>query len=454
MRPHAHLEHSHGYFVFDKFDNALEVWRRADLCPPRTSDPALPPPKRGEFVPFTILHQDLPTRGFHLSFPTLCVVSHEGRGYIYDLSVEPEASLVRTIDIEYGAVGHLEQNNELVMYSLGERGYHIFEKATGTFRGVLPPRDWSPPRANLFHIHHPSASSQTSGLALQRGRPASVSLGLQPGPRDVDDEQQVSFDQDEWGAGMFDGPYMVSISRFGRVMICTDWPGVLSDPTRANSTLSIIECENEGTQFDLGGWLSVKHGRLLVEVVDRIYVIPLPPPSTLPNADESHSPIHAITSSSSSQLPIPISFMSIHKDAILATFASVSLRPRPNTNPQNPNPGTPRLTVCKHIRVLNFAPCLSPEEKESGQDGEGEENGAGSGSGSAPESRNGRGQGQENEERRAIGAHNHDDEMFFTVEMEDVFGGLGELDARGDLLDPEEEEEESDEDHEDEEEAV
>lgn len=72
--PFVHLEYQNGTAVWDRFGNALEVW-----------ETGLPGCEKGEFKNIALLHHQTETRGFQLSYDTLCVVSTQGEGFVYDI---------------------------------------------------------------------------------------------------------------------------------------------------------------------------------------------------------------------------------------------------------------------------------------------------------------------------------------------------------------------------------
>ena len=127
VRPFAHLEYENGLAVFDRAGNGLEVWK--------TGDHDLP---RGTFRRTAILPHACTVRGFQLASKTLCVVSTQGQGFVYDMSTSPP-QLRTELEIEKDAAGHLYQDSEVVMYCMGTRGYHIHDKQSGVLLGVLDP---------------------------------------------------------------------------------------------------------------------------------------------------------------------------------------------------------------------------------------------------------------------------------------------------------------------------
>ena len=116
------------------------------------------------------------------------------------------------IEIERDAVGHMDQNEQLVMFSMGQKGYYIHDKTTGKLVGRLQPKHCK----NTYHIHHPkhpqsvyltadrstSSSSISNDLcSLSAARrdmltPLYVSNGsIVHGP----EGHPINLEEDEWG---------------------------------------------------------------------------------------------------------------------------------------------------------------------------------------------------------------------------------------------------------------
>lgn len=169
---------------------------------------------------------------------------------------------------------------------------------------------------------------------------------------------------DDWGAGMLDGKTMVGVSRGGRIMVCTDWERALRSDDNFAAVTSIIECEpSHGTDFDLGGWLSIHETaagkRVIFEVKNRIYILPLRADGEL----MVKSPV-LVATTSSPPLGVPVSFMGVYDDCIMSTFTMV--RPEmaiPAEQVENDEEApTWRMAPTKVIRVLSFAPDESNAE--------------------------------------------------------------------------------------------
>lgn len=141
VRPFAHLEYQDGTAVWDRDGDVLEVWRTNDKGP------------RGAFERVAVLPHAMQTRGFQLSYSTLCVASSQGKGYVYDL--KQIAPPQKEIDIEEGAIGHLDQDADAIVYSIGVKGYHFYDKPTGRFLGHFHPEFCK----KFYHVKHPEPGS-------------------------------------------------------------------------------------------------------------------------------------------------------------------------------------------------------------------------------------------------------------------------------------------------------
>lgn len=385
VRMCAHLEYDQesGTACWDRFGNAIEVWKADEV-------------ERGVFHRVAILNHDCETRGFQLSRfkdkETLCVVSSEGKGFVWDLSVHPPVQR-KVLEIENEAIGHLDQGENTVMYSMGQRGYHVCSKTTGEIVGRFDPKECR----NIYHIAHPAPQQNLTVGATSHGPTAQVCPPLHPrkdrltplklynGPHPVP-RSPLAIENDEWGSGLVSGNFMAGVSRGGRVFICTDFHGALADPARFQETTAILHTEGDGSTFELGGWLGIKNGRAIFEIIDNIYVFPLPEAGQLPVTGAEQKPIWATPISSAPQLAVPVSFMGIYDDCIMHTYTvrpSLLIphpitdkrqqtlgfrnpRPRRNTNDTNDGPPTERTRAfpTKAIRILSLAPNLSRRGKE------------------------------------------------------------------------------------------
>ncbi|ETS81120.1 hypothetical protein PFICI_06122 [Pestalotiopsis fici W106-1] len=373
VRGYAHLEYEPdtGTAVWDRFGNTLEVWR-TDLA-------GLP---RGQFRQVELLHHDAETRGFQLSYCTLCVVSTDGHGFVYNVPPGEEKPTLRTrLDIPHGAVGHLDQNERAVMYSMGAEGYHFYDKTTGESLGQLRPHQVDP--FKMYHVNHPTSprsdfamvrreilrlvpsddqdhapfpprTPQQDRLTPCRIIPGALRSG-QPIPAAV---HTPPISDDEWGAGMLDGNTMVGVSRGGRVVVCSDWERALRSDADLAAVTSIIECEpSNGAEFDLGGWLSISETaggkRVLFEIRNKIYILTLDANAAI----TTEAPV-LVATTSLPDLGVPVSFMGVYDDCIMSTFTMV--RPTMEDSAGVDEHGeiipTLRVTPTKIIRVLSFAP--------------------------------------------------------------------------------------------------
>lgn len=295
VRPYAHLEYQDGMAVFDREGDAVEVWQAG-----------LDGAARGEFRRVAILNHDCQTRGFQLSYWTLCVVSNEGHGFVYDMTQRPPV-LTTQLEIEPGAVGHLDQCEDAVIYSIGTKGYYAYDKKSGAFLGVLRPSHCT----QKYHICSPSPGGSRRNVIA----PIDIEKGPLPPPSDP---EHVRNGEDEWGAGMLDGELFVGFSRAGRVFISSEWRKALHDHSATHS--SLLECESDGSNFDLGGWLSVRGHRLLFEIQDRAYVVALDNNDRIQDVHHPERGSFSILTSSAPQLAVPVSYMVLCDDAIMTTY--------------------------------------------------------------------------------------------------------------------------------------
>ncbi|KAK5126857.1 hypothetical protein LTR08_004574 [Meristemomyces frigidus] len=321
VRPHAHLEYQDGTAVWDREGNALEVWKTG-----------LDGLARGEFRLVAVLPHDCQTRGFQLSHGTLCVVSTEGQAFVYDM--EGSSPTLKTrLQIEEGASGHLDQDEDVVMYSMGKHGYRIHDKLSGACLGVLQPWRCN----NLYHIKHPEISHRSEindqraeyghpcGPSIDRLEPIQLERGPLPTLLRPEDEQELLLSEDEWGAGMLSFGLMVGVSRHGRIFICQDWREAMKQP-ELQSPNSIVESQASSSSFDLGGWLSVKNNRILFEVQDRAYVLALTDEGALQDLPEPQRASYSFSNCEAAGYR-PVSFMALYDDCIMSTYSVRSSLP-------------------------------------------------------------------------------------------------------------------------------
>ena len=311
VRPFAHLEYQDGMAVFDREGDAVEVWQTD-----------LEGTKRGEFRRIAILNHECQTRGFQLSYSTLCVVSSEGQGFVYDMTERPP-KLKTHLEIEHGGVGHLDQCRDAVAYSMGLQGYHFHDKESGAFLGGLQPSHCT----EKYHIDAPSAGSPVTPIhrAFSFGPPRRnclTPLKVERGPlTPPEDPAHIWHHDNEWGAGMLQGDLFVGFSRSGRVFVCSDWRKAIHDQANLAAHSYIIECESDGAAFDLGGWLSVRDHRIMFEIQDRIYIVALDDDNKIQDAENPARASYSLSTSSTSRLAVPVSFMGLYDDAIMTTYA-------------------------------------------------------------------------------------------------------------------------------------
>ncbi|KAI9657083.1 MAG: hypothetical protein M1821_003249 [Bathelium mastoideum] len=342
VRQYAHLEYDEGWAAWDRWGNGIEIWKASNV-----------PAKRGHFERVAILPHDYEIRGFHLVYPTLCVVSHEARGFVYDIS-QGLPILQTKLDIEPGASGHLYQDGEAVMYSMGVLGYHFHSKKNGQLLGVLHPKDCT---TQVHHIRHPQSGVSHSPASTIRETPLVITseplqrqlvrLKLDSGPHSRHTADYVSQEDDEWGAGLLSGKIMVGVSRSGRVIVCSDWKEAIRSRECAAAVSTIIECEANPENFLLGGWLSFKHGRVIFEVDDRIYILTLPEDG-VPFVHQPQ-PLFAAWLGPPERRNVSSSWMGVFDDCIMSTYADYTYSDEPIYLRDVP-------FSTKMIRVLSFTP--------------------------------------------------------------------------------------------------
>ncbi|KAJ5620386.1 hypothetical protein N7510_004370 [Penicillium lagena] len=346
VRPFAHLEYQDGMAVFDREGDAVEVWQTD-----------LEDTSRGEFRRTAVLSHNCQTRGFQLSYWTLCVVSNKGQGF--------PPKLTAHLEIERGAVGHLDQCEDAVIYSIGTKGYYAYDKKSGAFLGALQPSYCT----DRYHIRPPPADParyHTESSNKDCLEPIKIAKGpLQP-PEDPD---HVYNQEDEWGAGMLNGDLFVGFSRAGRVFVCYDWRKALRDQESLVAHSSIIECESDGESFDLGGWLAVHNHRLMFEIKDRAYVVALNDDNRIQDVECPTRASYALLNSSAAHLAVAISFMAFSDDAIMTTYTTLGFRQAPSNIPGDILPpereNAPRIFPTKVIRIISLAPDLSNNKTHS-----------------------------------------------------------------------------------------
>ena len=340
VRPYAHLEYSDGVACWDLDAKNIEVWKASDK-------------DRGHFTKVAILPHDYMTRGFQLIYPTLCVVSSEGLGFVWDLS-QPEQPVCQTVlEIEEDAVGHLDQNmDDTIMYSLGRKGYHLHSKSAGNLLGILEPKH---ARGSIYHI--PFVDDPRT-RPVGHGDWASdrvMQQKIHPGSQ-IQARYDSSLQDDEWGAGMISENVMIGISREGRLFLCTDWRGAIKSSRRLAETSGILELNTTRSHFDLGGWLSIKNGRALFEVGSMIYILHIKV-DTVPFRNRDEWLVHSIFNSPIPRVQLPISFMGVYDDCIMSTYGIARrIRGFPHRMDMLGLREETPYTVTSGIRILRYSP--------------------------------------------------------------------------------------------------
>jgi hypothetical protein len=204
------------------------------------------------------------------------------------------------------------------VYSMGARGYHVYDKTSGESLGTLQPSQCK----EKYHIHRlppVNISVQAAALAAVRydysqhsfpptrsskTRLTPVEISKGPLPNTSSDPNHIRNSEDEWGAGMLDrdSHLFVGFSRAGRVFVCSNFREALKNgPTGLAAHSQILECDSDGSSFQ-----------------DRIYVVALDNDNRISIEDGRAS--YSLLTSSAPQLAVPVSFMSLYDDAIMTTY--------------------------------------------------------------------------------------------------------------------------------------
>ena len=378
VRGYAHLEYSNGWMAFDRFGNYIEIWKHVNDGSDRS---------RGTFEKVADLSHDVETRGFMMLWPTLCVVSTEQQGFVYDLSAPNGPRLTKRMEIASGTVGHLTQDDkDTVAFCIGNDGYTFHSKSTGKLQGTLNPRKFMP--KGTYHVSHRHIDTPRSSV-LSKTEPLPAPFPprrpiashkpqaqpLAPGVNLVSSARIQG--EDEWGAGLIDGDLFVAISKGGRCMICFDWPAAIRSLEEAHLRTYIIEMEIDSATFDFGGWLSIKRGppgptRIICEVDDKIYIFRLPHDFNPLHLDgrilpDFMSVISIPSTCTPTNVEVPVSFMGVYDDCIMHTCLMGVLAREQNAR---------EPYIAKAIRVVSFAPILDeadgvsscPEEDDVWED--------------------------------------------------------------------------------------
>ncbi|KAF1830453.1 hypothetical protein BDW02DRAFT_582842 [Decorospora gaudefroyi] len=351
VRPYAHLEYQDGMAVFDREGEAVEVWQ--------TDQEGT---ARGVFERVAIIDHDCDTRGFQLSYWSLVVVSTEGQGFVYNMKQSPPKLMTHMV-IEQDAVGHVDQSEDVVVYSMGTRGYHVYDKQSGERLGILQPSHCTEkyhvqpiPRADtplssatLAQLYRGPVQRICPPTAPRKNRLTPIQLSKGPLPNLPSDPNHIRNSEDEWGAGMLDrnSDLFIGVSRSGRVFVCSNFRKALQDGPESLAFYSqILECDSDGSGFDLGGWLSVRDHRIMFEIKDRVYIVALDKDNRIrvENEDGHVRASYSLLTSSAPQLAVPVSYMALFDDAIMTTYTTLARREHG------------RIAPTKAIRIISLAP--------------------------------------------------------------------------------------------------
>ncbi|ORY56308.1 uncharacterized protein BCR38DRAFT_478749 [Pseudomassariella vexata] len=247
-----------------------------------------------------------------------------GQGFVYGMTKNPPL-LSTQIDISKGATGHLDQDQDIVMYSMGECGYHVYGKQSGTFLGnanitrctnywhiknnAHAPDDIDHESQDSFSNDFPVTSTRKNG----RRRQSRPNLARLPGrPTCPESLSRMTNGVLAW---------FLATSLWASRKAVECWfvlvgNSLLRDRGDLVSEVSIlIECEFNVAGFDLGGRLSVKANRIMFEVDGRIYIVALDYKGRPSGSSYSIS----TASTDLEHAGVPVSFMALY-DCIMSTY--------------------------------------------------------------------------------------------------------------------------------------
>ncbi|PWN41795.1 hypothetical protein IE81DRAFT_324132 [Ceraceosorus guamensis] len=349
--PYQHLEYdARGKaFVVSTGGDGLQVWRRTQPggtdatgafqtpAPHRFGlspnsglvtevGPKCPSDRQICFQRTDILPHDKRVRGFHLRWPILCVVSDEGIGWIWNL--EEKACLLKTLKIAENAVGHLEQDDEVVMYAMNH-GYDVHVKDTGALLGTLDGKKLAQEGAKMYSLRHTATARDSfdpspSAREFVQNHPWCIadqhtSLKLEHGNLYPSED----FGSHEWRAGMIRGSTIVGISMGQELLICSDWEAYFSGGKRAKECVALIQCTRPSGEDDPDPdrWLTAAHGRAAWSSMGSTYILPLPKRGRLLSAGPDSRSVHCFPNTMPhSRNTMMMSCMHLTSDGLLSKF--------------------------------------------------------------------------------------------------------------------------------------
>jgi hypothetical protein len=297
VRPYAHLEYKKGVACWDG-ENGVEVWKRWKIMFGEEGEDE-PASKRGQFVKVATLPDLANTRGFMLNDDLhLTICSSDGTSMTYDLAPLRVPQLLYSYQItttpNNGPAGHLEHDSDIAVYSMGQKGYTIYQKVTSTHLGDV---DFSLQTSTLYTTLDDSTQTNFFSIDPQNRYPALAETGedgkrkefvtvrLEQGGlgerggigqqanqveahdmflRAMNGEKLtrrtngIPLQYDMWGAAMIrkldDGAtILVARSRGGRLLVCTDLLGLLEALQDDNEEVARIKIRQTTSMIECGG---------------------------------------------------------------------------------------------------------------------------------------------------------------------------------------------------------
>jgi len=261
---------------------------------------------RGVFRKFGDLVHDCDVDGIDLGPDHVCTVSRDGWGFVWDVNGElPQ--LVTRMSIKQSEPWGLSQDEDVVMYSMYEKGYHILDKTTGALLGEINPgkcqRSYAIDAPELDTAATMTAKytrAEYNGMMFfppgKATSDRSTPLKLK-GPVWTDDWTESEIEsgertdgygpQHECTTGILSGSLMVGLCGGeedgpDRLIIYPDWKKGFSTPGHFEDNAYIIRLGGAYQRIDCSRQVSVHGNRIMLRAQQCIYIISLNEDGTAP----------------------------------------------------------------------------------------------------------------------------------------------------------------------------
>ena len=278
-RYYKDLEYRDGVAMFqpDLYDaSLLEVWKIDDNQP------------RGVFRKFGELTHECDVEGNDLGPDHLCTVSRNGLGFVWNINGE-WPRLVTCMSIKRNDRCGLSQDEDAVMYSMLEKGYHIHDKLTGALLGKIKPRECQ----RSYVIDAPKLDEATTMTTRYTRAEYNGEIFFPPGKVTKDRMSPLRFQGPEharsndwsedsdsgdsivgfgepWDTGFLSGSLMVGYCRGGddgvgaQLLVYPNWKQGLSTPGHFERNAYLIQLRDEHERYNGGRHLSVHGNRIML----------------------------------------------------------------------------------------------------------------------------------------------------------------------------------------------